>query len=243
MYKEMVLKGDDFMKGDRAFNKRDESPIVYCLRVRAHCKKLTLEKQKAKQDATAFTKVSKLAAPSSGTRTPPAHKDIESPIDSSAPWKDQYGMAKLGSGKEHNGAVRRINSLLDKSKIKDNIEGHHGPRRMSIPDEPGWKEGSPIQDQSGKMLPPPTRPKQPLAAKVAKESSLKSATLGKTAPADTANNKFKAYQDILHFLSLHYIRSRPDMEARDLINGKDASGLFEALPNSPKLGQMCGEDS
>jgi hypothetical protein len=231
MYKEMVLKGDDFMKGDRAFNKRDESPIVYCLRVRAHCTKLMREKQKAKQDATAITKISKLAAPSSGTRTPPAHKDIESPIDSSAPWKDQYGVAKLGSGKEVNGAIHRVNSLLDKSKIKDSIEGHHhGSRPMSIPDEPGWKEGGPVQDQSGKMLPPPTRPKQPLAAKVAKESSLKSATLGKSAPADTANNKnFKAYQDILHFLRLHYIRSRPDMEARDLINGKDASGLFEAL--------------
>lgn len=36
--------------------------------------------------------------------------------------------------------------------------------------------------------------------------------------------KAKAYTDIQQFLTLHYLRSRRDMDARDLIHGMDASG-------------------
>ncbi|KAL2181048.1 uncharacterized protein P884DRAFT_274879 [Thermothelomyces heterothallicus CBS 202.75] len=84
-----------------------------------------------------------------------------------------------------------------KSNIKKTLEGRNS-RRMSIE-------------------------KQPIDLKGAKNVMAKSTGTGNNTAAGATKKQPGAYLKIQEFLELHYIRHRPDMEARDLIYGKDAS--------------------
>jgi len=222
LFKDMVAKGDKLMKGDKAFNKKDESPLLYGQRTRRKFEARL--KRKKQQSAAASTPNLEPAASSS--------KVPESPREGSAPWKDLKGgsrfTTKPGSA---NGTVHGNDLQLNKNKIPGGLDGP-GSRRMSIADGP--KDSLKRVDSFRKMPPPPLPAPQKLTDDGAKASSgdlkILAPDQGKTANVGAAERSPNAaYDEIQEFLTLYYISCRPDMEARDLIFGKDASGMFHSL--------------
>lgn len=224
MFKEMVRKGDEFMKGDRAFNKKDESPILYSQATKNLCRRIMRElKQRGNKGAAAAVALaSKSAARSSGLEaSPPSRRDTESPVDGSAASEENKDSEVIESSQSQDG----------ESKLEGSLQ-RRGSRSMSIADGP--KEGN--HDDSQRM-PRSSQPQQAPSTGL-QENTPKPASENTAASDTTSAKKFQAYNNILQFIRLHYIRTRPDMEARDLTHGKDASGVslfsFSALSRCPR---------
>ncbi|EAQ89632.1 hypothetical protein CHGG_06251 [Chaetomium globosum CBS 148.51] len=134
---------------------------------------------------------------------PLLRRETASPIDSSTAGKDNQPRAGPPSLRKELGAIEMNGQLVDKTKVKANPDGRSS-RRMSIVEE------------TPQERPQRRRPEDASAVRLEK-------TVAPSAAATNRRAKAKAYTDILQFLRLHYIRSRPDMDARDLIHGKDIS--------------------
>jgi hypothetical protein len=238
IYKEMVRMGDDLMMGESAFNNRDDSPILYGQRTLAHCERIIKEKKSQRQHAAAMSKLAQISTSSPGAKTPPPpRKEAASPIDNPTAWKDNQSKVGPTNLRKEFGAIEMNSQWADKSKMKSPADGCSS-RCMSIADEQPKKEG---YEDTKKMPPPSAWSKQPPAAKSAKDKTSKTTQEKTVAPSAAATNKrakARAYTDIQQFLRLHYIRSRPDMDARDLIHGKDVSGMFNSSTSTP-ISSLC----
>lgn len=251
IYKYMVRVAEDLMRGERAFNNRDESPLLYGQRTLAHCERIMLEKKSEKERLAAISKLTQLSIASFDIETPPSRREVDAPIDNSAISEDSQCKTRgEGSAKEPE-AVEVNGRRFDRSKIKE-VLGGDGFRYMSMVDESSknHQNGSTltmrssifdmVYDDARKIAAPHAWPKQPPTAKALRENTRKPAPERTATPTVIAASKItkgrsKAYNAIIQFLRLHYIRSRPDMDARDLIYGKDASGMttnYKHLPSN-----------
>jgi hypothetical protein len=230
MFKKMVEKADGLMKGDNTVNDGEESPILYAKRTRAH----TLEINKKRKTKLPAIVTARPTPPSQGTNTPPLCKGLESPRDGGQEFKDEGGQVKkIHAVKEYMRAdweAANTNRLPEGwSKVIKTNPDVGITRRMSGADV---KEGNPFDRQKMPPPPPPAAKPLPGSAKASGPSSKNAPTVknagGKAVSAPSV--KHQAYHDILEFLELHYIRSRPDMEARDLIYGKDVCGMSSPPP-------------
>ncbi|KAI0198871.1 hypothetical protein F4808DRAFT_434753 [Astrocystis sublimbata] len=212
----MVYKGDEFMKGDKAFNTKDESPLLYGQRTRRQCE---ARKHRKRESTVVSITDLKHATSSAASKHQPPLKDIESPRESSATWKD------LNDGHHFVMKSREVidghDLQLSKNKTKGGLEGP-GSRRLSFgPSAIDMRQGD------FKRMPSlPIQQKQVVSGTKTASDDLKppTSTSGKTATIGAAKpNPHAAYNEIQEYLTLYYIRSRPDMDARNLIFGKDAS--------------------
>lgn len=74
------------------------------------------------------------------------------------------------------------------------------------------------------MTPVASQDQQLPDLKGGKNGTAKSTSPGSATASSATKKRLDSYRQIRDFLELYYIRHRPDMEARDLIYGRDASG-------------------
>jgi hypothetical protein len=241
----MVREGDKAMNAGSSLNNDGESPIIFCQR--------TMEEYKARKQAR------QQAGKSQSRPSPTVPQTIADKQDITA-GKGQA--ASQGHGKDQEaakdpGQVKvQIKTQNPKEKVShvafeglsedretwnhtgsDTTGGSKPPlvRRESqgrpIPGTQFRNSnpdlGSPTVTASSQAL----ERKSDAALPNKEKTDVQNLSDNPKMPSASARGE-QPVNDILDFLRLHYIRTRPDLEARDLIDGKDASG------ESP-LGLQC----
>lgn len=228
MFQEMVLKGDRAMRKSGEFNKQHQSPIQYC----KYTKKEYMANSQKSQKNQAPSAQQQMAPPKApakyqtiaGTKEPKsrtipdagkkgAEDDIEKSVDNT---HKQPSQAPLAS---QDGSDKIIPRKVPVSKGEEGSEGHRLRRSSTF-----GHNGLPTLDVKPTL--PPTNGNNPTAQAQAQHQTTppdKRAHPAGDKSMTKSNAGEKPVKDILEFLRLHYIRTRSDLEARELIDGKDAS--------------------
>ena len=203
----MVLNADSVMKDKGAFNNRDESPILYCQRTRKEYEewKQEWEQGRAQRNAASAQQAnSRQAEPESGATITTAatatttSKALQSTFVGPVP-KSKAKYRSMGDGDIPG------NGMLSPG--------------LDAPEGFGFRR-SPTGGRSGQA-----RSNKPDAIQVIQPNERLAAHPPKTpAPPNAKKGGDDSADKILEFLQLHYIRTRSDLEARDLMYGKDVSG-------------------
>ncbi|RTE83626.1 hypothetical protein BHE90_001802 [Fusarium euwallaceae] len=236
--KGMILKGDEIMKTTSAFNNNGESPLLFCQRTRIAFFKELKAKQSQKQQAQEAQK----------KMPPPVAKDPVSQPNPDIPAKGRESWKSTTTGKpmQADGGGFAYKESLNKVQKPAKAPPEPNRLRRASTTAQSVTLPTPIEKQppmlNGQHIPPrvlmrpPSPPPPPLSLKKGTEGGgAKSADGDKTAKANARRPnadrvvKDKAAKDILNFLTMHYIRTRSDMEARDLIFGKNISCLDKNL--------------
>lgn len=206
MFQNMVLKGDKAMEANGAFNNKDESPILYCQRTRKEYKAWQKEKQHQNHPP----------------QTAPENQMREHSIKEPKPQPASQGPEdNLEEAKDSTLAdARNMKPLPQDGGNEYAITNRNFHSSVDIPEGFGLRSSS-ISVHTSSVT-PATKPD----ATPPNEHKAHPPTPPPPQVPNRSKDGEKPVNDILEFLRLHYIRTRSDLEARDLMDGKDASGEF-----------------
>lgn len=191
-FKDMVLKGDELMKTEAAFNNDDESPILFFKRT----ERKVLEYRRERQEIIAARQPAVSEAPPGGqARVANANGPAQPKPPSAAEPEDDGEVAEEETDR------------VGKRTVKESKTSY---LRSTVNHSRSFAETTPAEanrTHSG----PPTEHQSPT------HKNVKSPAARDEVDEEWSKNT------VLEFLILHYIRTRPDLEARELIYGKNAS--------------------
>ncbi|KAK7422549.1 hypothetical protein QQX98_001572 [Neonectria punicea] len=215
--KEMMRRGDEVMRVSGAINKKGESPIHYCRRTIDEFKVIQKEwrEKQAKQNdkepenrpGTPDMKGLPLRRGPEGKPKPRSNADAVKAVNVKEPPSKSH---RTGDFPEKPGLRRSGTGARETNKSNAT-----SPTLLGVPTQ---------------MLPPPGR----MSQAVSNEDDAKGTGGRKQSKTSQPRNFEKPALDLLEFLTMHYTRTRSDLDARDLIYGNQASGLdrnlyFDAL--------------
>ena len=210
--KEMVLKGDGIRRPNGAFNNRNESPILYCERTKIQFEEWQhpVQKPASAAHASPDTQVrSRQARDFGGFRPPLGQGDRTDPEteSTSASLERMQATVKERTGKYPQ--PRKANTEKTGAGGEDLVRRLSFSAVRGLSPAPADGQNSPVTSEAKDRAQMPPPPKPPVGVDTQKS---------KKKQAD------RPVHELLDFLRQHYIRTRPDLEARDLMEGKDASG-------------------
>ncbi|KAJ4320188.1 hypothetical protein N0V84_005973 [Fusarium piperis] len=225
--KKMILKGDEIMKTTSALNNHGQSPLLFCKHTRSDYFRELRKRQEQTQEGR-----KKLLPPSA--KDPASQPNPDIPAKGREPWKP----AATGKTTQPDGSGFAYKESLN--RVQKPAEGLPEPNRLrrASTAAQGITPPTPIEKQpNGQHIPPHVlMPPPPSVRKGAEGGGAKGGDGDKTAKANTRRpnadkvaTKDKAAKDIINFLTMHYIRTRSDMEARALIFRRHISGLDKNL--------------
>ncbi|KAK2024170.1 hypothetical protein LX32DRAFT_706129 [Colletotrichum zoysiae] len=244
--KKMILAGDDAMKKKRTlFNKNQESPLIYSFnRVEEARQKKTASQSKNAAPATAQSLEEEIGSKNAATRLavgprswngPPVEKG-DRPLRT---VKGPVGIPKEPIAKEPTtreqmtkGPVAKAPAMKEPTKADPRTEGDRFPGgpadsaakpTMSRANTAALITHLPLS-QGERQIQSPTQAKAPPTASKVTLSKEINAEKGPESANSTNQEKdalrWRALTQIRDFITTHYIRTRPDMEARDLVFSK-----------------------
>lgn len=216
-----------------AVNNRDESPILYCQRTRdEYNKRKAALRTKAQPVRT--TPQSQIKRENDENHK--AHSGQETPIE--------RGKFTAETGALSEKISIAIAFLPDQKRLRASVK-NDAVKHTDTFDSSGIARSHtnvfPSSQNAGTI---PTKPMGPPASKTsivsstgqldgkgkpavkAPQQSQNNAPIGpeKEPPRHKADDGESSVNELLKFLRLHYIRTRSDLESRDLMHGRDASG-------------------
>ncbi|KAI8960596.1 hypothetical protein F5Y11DRAFT_329178 [Daldinia sp. FL1419] len=221
---DMVLKADKLMKRNTngSLNNKGESPILYHNRTR-------IESESRKQAKHTGTMNQPYPLPQTGTSGGRVRANITAPkaqpttrADITGFREGQETMAILwDKPKQPQHAVissppdLRSKPTASKLEPKDGAPEGFGLRRAASAIQPS------INPLDTKSIPAPISIDGQLLNEQAKSPA--PSQVPPSRPKKSGVNPLKSVETLIEFFTLHYIRTRSDLEARELIYGKDAS--------------------
>ncbi|KAI0888361.1 uncharacterized protein GGS22DRAFT_96352 [Annulohypoxylon maeteangense] len=237
---DLILRADELMiKNKTLFNKKGESPIMYCRNVIIAAKEEKKKNDEAKQKSVPPPTKEEKAL----NQPQRPESRAESQFDGSGSTKKAQQLASQGaaSGNQYvNFGIRNRdnrnyaveNQIMGSQAVTMNTsatltspspfpEGH---RLQKAPTIDTSQDRISIQYQS--QMPPPSRKRGPPTPITASKAGLSTGgskpTRGNTTPPATTGAK--AAKILSDFLKAHYTGTRSDLDARDLIYGRGADG-------------------
>lgn len=226
-FKKMVVRGDAALRG-REYNECDESIILYCQHTRAEFQRRLAESRERLAEQNAATRTAeqkeqpkifpKEQKPMLTGPSPKLHQEHGIQTD----FKDRgQGSSSWAAKRGHEGAFKPNPANTVQPDFKDNRgqpstdgfrdeKANKGRALVRPPTprlEPRDAEARVLDPSWQGQKPPPSAPRP-----------------AKAQPPVQQRKERESVEEILEFLTLHYIRERSDLEARELIYGKDAPG-------------------
>lgn len=190
------------MSPDGAFNRNDLSPIMYCRRTKQHYEQRQAAKRQAQDQAKAAVAGQKAEKEPpfsmvSRSRTGSFEPDVNKKTPEGIVRNRPQTLSRGDSERYLKGDALAVSGLARTTTLqKDAIPGTGKESKIWSPFDPESK------------MPPPKAPTE--------------SDKGSSGSSDS-QAKEKSVHELLEFLTLNYLRTRPDIEARELIEGKDTA--------------------